>query len=255
MPGSLRIHAGLAPKGTSQDRADIFRLIFWSWARESGICHRSGTESRYGIVCLSDLSDQNCRRGPGAIAKDLDLSPRTVEGLLREFRKRIENSSARYTNRLNKIVHVDTWTYRPHMTKRPAQRPTILGMMSNDGQLRLFVISPRSQNDIYRLVEAHLADGTKIITSGLKVYSALKDQRYPNLERFASEKCLRDWLGQKEFPSLFDFWEVVEDDIHCARGVRTNHFLPRVREAELRWRFRKSPRIDLYRHALALMAP
>ncbi len=255
MPSQPRIHAGLAPKMTSQDRVDIFRLIFWSWARESGICHRSDPESGYGIGCLSDLSDQNYRRGPGAIAKDLGLSPRTVEGLLREFRNRVEQSSARYTNRLNKIVHVDTWTYKPHLTKHPAPRPTMLGMMSNDGQLRLFVISKRSLNDIYPLVEAHLAEGTKVITSGLKVLSALRDQLHIDLERFPSEKCLRDWLSPKGFPSLFDFWEVVEDDIHCARGVRTNHFLPRVREAELRWQFRKSPRIDLYRHALALMLP
>lgn len=38
-----------------------------------------------------------------------------------------------------------------------------------------------------------------------------------------------------------------------ARGVRTDNFLPRVREAELRWAFRELPAVYLYKHALALM--
>jgi hypothetical protein len=255
MSHSKRIDASLGPKGTAHERVEIFRLIFWSWARESGIYEKFSVDSKFGVVHLNDISNKNFRRGPGAIAKDLGLSPRTVEGVLREFRERIAKSPRGYTNQLNKIVHIDTWTYRPHLTKHPAPRPTILGMMSNDGQLRLFEIFAESLNDIYPLVEAHLAKGSRLITSGLKVHSVLKDQTHIHLERFTSDKHLRDWLSQKGLPSLFDFWEVVEDDIHCARGVRDQHFLPRVREAELRWEFRKSPRIDLYRHAIALMNP
>lgn len=249
MPSRSIFHAGLATKGSIHNREEKFRLFFWSWAQASGISGMAGLSGQFENTCTSGIGSLS------GIAKDLGLSLRTVEGRLRKFRTRIEKSSGVYTDQLSGVVHVDAWTYRPRLTKHPARRPPLLGMMSNDGQLRVFVISRRRQTEIYPLIHTHVAEGTRVLTNGSRLYTGLKDQGFPDLIQKPSDQNLRDHFKLEGAPSLFDFWKIIEDDIHFARGVPANQFLPRVREAEFRWRFRNSSLIDLYRHALALMVP
>ena len=242
VPRTSIIHAGLSTKGATQNQEDFFLLFLW-WVQASGI---------HGA---SRPIDNTCESGIRGIAKLLGLTPRTVAGYLRELRVRIVKSSAMYTGQLSGTVHVDAWTYRAHKTRNPARRPVLLGMMSNDGLLRVFPISRRCQAEIHPLITHHVAQDTKILTDGSKVFSGLKDQGYPNLTPHRSRQELNDKLRRERTPSLFDFWRIIEDQIHFARGVRTTNYLPRVREAELRWRFRNSPLTDLYRQVIALMVP
>lgn len=242
MPRKPIIHAGLNANGPALNQEDLFLFFLW-WVQASG------------IDGANPPIDRTCRSGISGIATLLGLTPRTVAGYLREFRARIVRSSVMYTDQLSGVVHVDAWTYRAHKTSHPARRPVLLGMMSNDGLLRVFPISRRCQAEIHPLIKKHVAHDTKILTDGSKVFSGLKDQGYCNLTPHSSSQELKDKLKRERTLSLFDFWRIIEDQIHFARGVRTTNYLPRVREAELRWRFRNSPLTDLYRHVIALMVP
>lgn len=221
-----------SPPRPFQRAEETFLLIYWLWSKEFSINH---------------------------IAKEMELSTRTVAGYLRRLRTRIGESAPAYTGRLAGVVHVDAWVYKPRLNlpppKRsyPPKRPLLLGMLSAEDQLRLFMISSRSRAEIYPLIKMHVERGTKIITNKSKVYTGLRKDGYPDLVQKSPEELMWDWETKKEKPNLYLIWDRIRSEMKAARGVRNINFLPRVREVELRWAFRDLPTVRLFRHVIALM--
>ena len=211
---------------------DLFPLIVWMWVK--------GRTTSY-------------------ICETLELSPRTVAGHLRFIRSRIADSWPDYEGQLTGVVHVEAWAYTPRLKlappKRhyPPQRPLLLGMLSGEGELRLFEISRKSQQEIHTLIKAHIARGSKLITNKSNVYTGLRRDGFPDLVQRPTEKFIQCWEAPGKEPNIYSFWNCVRSEMSAARGVRASNYLSRVREAELRWAFREKSGISLYLHVLALL--
>lgn len=212
---------------------DLFPLIVWMWAKN------------YSIMYICEL---------------LELSPRTIAGHLRYIRSRIADSWPEYEGQLTGVVHVEAWTYTPKLKlappKRsyPPKRPLLLGMLSAEGDLRLFEISRKSQGEIYPLIKKHIAGGARLITNESKVFTVLRRDGFPDLIQRPTNKAIRYWEAPGEGPNIYSFWDCVRSEMSAARGVRASNYLSRVREIELRWAFREKSEIRLYRHVIALLA-
>jgi len=211
---------------------DIFPLIVWMWVK---------------------------RRTTNYICETLELSPRTVAGHLRSIRSRIADSWPGYEGQLTGVVHVEAWAYTPRLKlappKRhnPPKRPLLLGMLNNEGELRLFEISRKSQEEIHTLIKAHIARGTKLITNKSNVFTGLRRDGFPDLVQRPTEKFIRYWEAPGKEPNINSFWDCVRSEMNAARGVRASNYLSRVRETELRWAFREKSELSLYLHVLALL--
>lgn len=216
------------------DRAiDLFPLIVWMWVKKLSISY---------------------------ICELLELSSRTVAGHHRRIRSRIADSCSEYEGQLTGVVHVEAWAYTPKLKlappKRyyPPKRPLLLGMLSDEGELRLFEISRRSKEEIYPLIKAHIVSGTKLITNKSSLFTGLRRDGFPDLVQRSPRKANRFWEARGDEPNIDSFWDCVRSEISAARGVRASNYLSRVRETELRWAFREKPEIHLYRHIIALLA-
>lgn len=211
--------------------SDIFPLIVWLWIE------RSSTEH---------------------IAEYLELSTRTVAGYLRRLRSRIVESAPTYTGQLTGVVHIDVWRYKPRLDLAPPRssyspkRPLLLGMLSGDGQLRLFVIPRKTCAEIHPLVKRHIERGTKIITNYSNVYTGLRKDGFPELIQKKPNRLMYYWQPEEQ-PNLYYVWNRISWEMKAARGVRNVNFIQRVREVELRWSYQALPKVRLYRHVNTLM--
>lgn len=150
----------ITPPRPVQRVDDVFQLILWFWANTFPISY---------------------------ISEKTGLSTRTVAGYLRHLRIQIEESAPPYTGVLDGVVHVEAWNYKPRLklpppnrSSLPKKRPLLLGMMSAEGSLRLFVISSRSNTEIHPLVKAHVARGTSLIINHSNVYRGLRTDGFPD---------------------------------------------------------------------------
>jgi len=193
------------------------------------------------------------------IAEEVGQTVRTISGHLREIRARIEGSTSTYAGKIDGVVHLDVWAYRPKPTPLPPRRPSppkrplLLGMMNGEGDLRLFVIARKNQNVIHALVKANVVRGAKIIANNSNLFSGLRKDGFPDLVQGKKESIISDWIMVNENIHLYNFWHKIQHEIKGARGVRNSNFMHRVREVELRWRFREIPTIKLFQHVVGLI--
>lgn len=213
------------PSKPSRIGSDIFQLFVWLWAEG---------------------------RSVNEMVTDLGFSSKTVRDLLRRIRSSIEIAAPEYSTRLDGVVYVDTWTYRPRETSKTPKRPTLLGIMSAEGELRLLVIPGINQGVIHGLVKAHVTRGATLITNQSKMYSALKIDGFPLLKQVSQANLKQRARSREPELNLHTIWDRITEEMNRARGVRENNFIPRVREFELRWRFRRLPKICLYQHVISL---
>ena len=211
---------------------EIFLLIIWLWVKR----------------CSTDY-----------LAEEVGLSSRTVSGYLRLLRARIEGSGLAYPEKLDGVVHLDVWTYRPKPTPIPQRmspspnRPMLLGMMDKEGRLRLFVVQKKGQADIHSLVKSHVVRGATIIANRSNVFSGLRKDGFPNLVQKSKRQLIQEWVSSHQENNLYYFWDWIRHEIKCARGVRNTNFMQRVREIELRWRFRNLPHVQLYSYIVKIL--
>lgn len=223
----LQSRAEMPPR-PSRVEDTIFQLIVWFWVEA---------------------------RSVNEIARDLGFSPRTVHGYMRKIRTLIEKSNPIYSGQLDGRVYLDTWTYRPKFTSDGPKRPVLLGIMSAGGDLRLFTIPARKPEFIHELVKAHVKRNSTLIFDRSNIYLGLQVDGFPKPEIKSKADLIGMARSRPPQINLCTIWDKITAEMNQSRGVRSNNFLPRVREIELRWRFRKLPKIYLYQHVIDLSRP
>ncbi len=179
------------------------------------------------------------------IAKDLGLSERTVGKWLREIRDSLANAPTPQRPPLRGKVVIESYTYKPAGTRTYAKRPILLAMMGGSGEVRLFLVTSRTQSQIYPLVRGNIQRGSTLLTNTSNLYVGLRKEGFPVVEQHPA----RLW-GKPPYSTgtpLSPFWEALYAEMGRARGVRSGTFIQRAREVEMRWNFRGKPTIELYK--------
>lgn len=215
-----------SPNSTQRMSEDQFRQLVWLWVQERTIRE---------------------------ISKVLEFSPRTIGERLRRIRARIEMTPEAKAPKLKGRVQIDMFRGMRRRSTSDPMRPLLLGMMNQDGDARIFVIQQKTKAEIYPLVKAHVEQGATLITNKSNVYTSLRKDGYPILFQDSPFETMVQLWSERYDQILAAFWGRLMRRNNAARGVRESTFHMRLREAELRWRFRAKGKAALYEHVLNLM--
>lgn len=185
------------------------------------------------------------------IAHRLKLSTRTVGGYLRTLREGIARNPGASTELIRGRAQIGSFTHKAPGTIRVARRPTLLGLMNQEGEVRIFPILNRSKSEIYPLIKLHVQRGAELIVNNSNLFNGLIKDGYPTVHQY-EVKGSNFGVGRSEGGlGLSEFWVELCFHLRSVRAVRSNTFLPQVREFELRWNYRNRPTVEFYRHVLA----
>lgn len=178
------------------------------------------------------------------ISSDLKISKESLGKLASDIRDQMRDYSFLYPPLLRGTVQVDTLKYgSDHPSyleggrRYPAKRPIVMGFMDAEKRVFMITIPDRKQKTRLEAISRHIEKGSKLITNDWRGFKNLYKFGYPGSQRFkvGDQRGLRS-SGQEE--SLWHFWRFFEEYMGSRRGVRSDDFIPRLKECEYRWNYR-----------------